>query len=112
LIPTRSFLILFFVALEPIDRKELFDKWSSITSEKYLEEKKKLDQNPAAVFIKLLDESVKTIRGARFDDFCRRFKNDSRFLKISSVKERQVFFVPNDPSLNLRRNYTKNIWLN
>ena len=42
------------------------------------------------IFEKLLDESVKSIRGARFDDFCRRFKNDSRFLKISNGKERQV----------------------
>ena len=92
-----------FLALDPMDQKDLFEKWLILAAEKALEEKKAIDaMSPRAKYSLLLQEAItdKNWKSARFADFSRRFKNDVRFLHFtpsssssssSSAKEKEVF---------------------
>ena len=74
--------------LPPQDQSQLFEKWCNVEAEKELERKKQM--GPKEKYLSLLEEGVTSIRAARFDDFARRFKRDSRFLAITDNALKQV----------------------
>lgn len=72
-------------------QKQLFDNWCIEKSEKLLAEQKSSQKDSKAGFLDLLSEQVINPR-FRYDDFCRRFKKDLRFMKFEDLKERQILF--------------------